>query len=340
MRLHKSCHRHAAKLDKDITLPTLSPILSRKRTLAEEIAGLDVSAMTCPILPRKANDAAAKTFRYEGYDIIILEKLIERDYTLPEAQTSQEVISYYSKRIAQDVKLPSQFAALVPKVREFLEARAFGGPVSLDDPIILKAINTNVAQYVTVQTFVKALRPLVVEELEPQLLNEGRKLSETPPFPYSRATLPATKTVYNLVPCGNEFEKAFAKFLEDAPDVDRFAKLPEQFGFAIEYTDSNNNLRYYEPDFVAVLNPHLPTSSPADDEAVGRRGGAHYLVETKGREDVDVANKDRAAILWCENATRLTGTNWQYLKVPQKEYEQLRPDEFADLAVFEQTPMF
>jgi type III restriction enzyme len=310
------------KLDKDITLPTLSPILSRKRTLAEEIAGLDVAAMTCPILPRKATDAAAKTFRYEGYDIITLEKLIERDYTLPEAQTSQEVISYYAKRIAQDVKLPSQFAALVPKVREFLEVRAFGERVELDDPVILKAINTNVAHYVTVGTFLKALRPLVVQELEPQLLNEGRKLSDTPPFPYSRPTLPAAKTVYNLVPCGNEFEKAFAKFLEDAPDVERFAKLPEQFGFAIEYTDSNNNLRYYEPDFVAVLTD-----------------GTHRLVETKGREDVDVANKDRAAILWCENATRLTGTDWQYVKVPQKEYEKLRPDEFADLSVFEQTPM-
>ncbi len=311
-----------AKLDKDITLPTLSPILSRKRTLAEEIAGLDVGAMVCPILPRKANDAAAKTFHYEGYDIITLQKLIDRDYTLPEAQTYQEVISYYAKRIAQDVKLPSQFAALVPKIREFLEVRAFGEPVNLDDPVILKAINTNVAQYVTVQTFLKALRPLVVQELEPELVNEGRKLSDTPPFPYSRPTLPATKTVYNLVPCGNEFEKAFAKFLEDAPDVDRFAKLPEQFGFAIEYTDSNNNLRYYEPDFVAVLTD-----------------GTHHLVETKGREDVDVANKDRVAILWAENATQLTGTSWQYVKVPQKEYEKLHPDEFSDLAVFEQTPM-
>jgi hypothetical protein len=48
----------------------ISPILSRKRTLAREIAGRDVSAMTCPTLPRKANNAAAKTFRYEGYDII------------------------------------------------------------------------------------------------------------------------------------------------------------------------------------------------------------------------------------------------------------------------------
>jgi type III restriction enzyme len=311
-----------AKMDRDVTLPTLSPILSRKRTLAEEIAGLDVASLVCPALPRKASDAAAKTFRYEGYDILTLQKLIERDYTLPEAQTAEEVIGYYAKRIAQDVKLPSQFAALVPKVREFLEIRAFGERVELDDPVILRAINSNVAQYVTVQTFLKALRPLVLQELEPQLTNAGRRLSETPPFPYSRPTLPARKTVFNLVPCGNEFERAFAKFLEDAPDVERFAKLPEQFGFAIEYTDSNNNLRYYEPDFVAVLS-----------------AGMHYLIETKGREDVDVANKDRAAMLWCENAARLTDANWRYLKVPQKEYEKLRPDQFADLAVFEQTPM-
>ncbi len=312
-----------AKLDKDIRLPTLSPILTRKRTLADEIAALDVSAMACPKLPRKAGDAAAQTFRYEGYDIITLEKLIERDYTLPEAQTPQEVISYYAKRIAQDVKLPSQFAALAPKVREFLEVRAFGERVDLDDPVVLKAINSNVAQYVTVQTFLKALRPLVVEELEPYLLNAGRNLSETPAFPYSRPTISALKSVFNLVPCGNEFEKAFGRFLESAPDVAAFAKLPEQFGFAIEYTDSNNNLRYYEPDFVVVAE-----------------NGCRYLIETKGREDVDVANKDRAATLWCENATRLTGEPWEYIKVPQKEYEMLQADELADLMVFTQSAMF
>lgn len=188
-----------------------------------------------------------------------------------------------------------------------------------DDPIILKAIATNVAQYVTVKTFVEALRPLVVQELTPELKNEGRKLSETPPFPYSRPTIKATKCVFNLVPCGNKFEQAFAEFLEDANDITAFSKLPEQFGFAIEYTDATNNLRYYEPDFVAM----------ADNQV-------HYLIETKGREDVDVANKDRAALLWAENATRLTGTDWQYIKVPQKEFEKLQPDQFADVLVFSQ----
>ena len=305
-----------AKVDRDITVPVLSPILARKRMLAEEIGGLDVASMACPVLPRKEGDAAAQTFRYEGYDIITLQKLIERDYTIPEPQTAQEVISYYAKRIAQEVKLPSQFAALVPKVREFLETKAFGEPVDLDDPAIIKAISSNVAQYVTVRTFTSALRGLLVEELTPRLEHSGRKLSETPPFPYSRSTLAASKTVFNLVPCENEFERRFAQFLEEAPDAIAFAKLPAQFGFAIEYTDAAGNLRYYEPDFVVLL-----------------RNGTRYLVETKGREDIDVAHKDRAAQIWCENASILTGIEWRYLKVPQSEFDKLRPSEYGELLV-------
>jgi len=94
---------------------------------------------------------------------------------------------------------------------------------------MLKAISSNVAQYVTVKTFVDALRKLVVEELQPQLLYAGRKLSKTAPFPWSRPTMAATKSVFNLVPWDNEFEKEFAHFLEKAEDVSRFAKLPGRF---------------------------------------------------------------------------------------------------------------
>src|SRR6266545_5152737 len=35
------------KLERDIAIPSLSPILQRKKTLAEEIAGLDIAAMAC-----------------------------------------------------------------------------------------------------------------------------------------------------------------------------------------------------------------------------------------------------------------------------------------------------
>lgn len=306
------------KLDKDITLPVLSPMLTRKTTLAEEITAIDVSRIKIPTLPKKQGDAAALTFKYEGYDIITLEKLVEREYEIPEVQTSQEVISYYAKRIAADVKLPSQFAALVPKIREFLSDYAFGEKVDLNEPAMIKAISHPVAQHVTVKAFTQILRDAVVQELTPELASAGRPLSNCDGFPWSRQTLPARKTIFNLVAADNEFEKAFAKFLEDAPDVARFAKLPRIFAFSISYTDSAANLRYYEPDFVAVTTD-----------------GVHHLIETKGREDIDVQHKDRAARLWCENATHLTGTEWQYKKVMQKGFEDLRPSDFEDLIALE-----
>ena len=56
-----------------------------------------------------------------------------------------------------------------------------------------------------------------------------------------------------------------------------------------------------------------------------------HLIETKGLEDVNVANKDGAAQLWCENATKLTGKEWSYLKVPQDGYNRLQPTCFSDV---------
>ncbi len=304
------------KMAHDITVPVLSPILSRKKTLDEEITEIDVSKLTCPKLPKKEGDSAANQFHFEGYDIISLQKLVERDYTIPEPQTAEEVISYYAKRIAQDVKLPSQFAALVPKVQEFLRDRAFGETVDLADKLIIRAIATSVAQYLTVKTFTSVLRALVVEELSPTLEHPGRPLSDTEPFPFSRPTFEASKTVFNLVAPDNDFEREFAQFLQDASDVASFAKLPKRFGFTIEYTDSATNLRYYEPDFVAV-----------------DRDGVHYVIETKGQENIDVAHKDRAATIWCENATLLTDTTWSYVKVPQVEFGKLQPTVWSDAAV-------
>jgi type III restriction enzyme len=302
-----------AKSDKDIAIPVLSPILARKKTLADEIAELELPVLDPPMSP-KPNALEAEAFQYQGFDLLTLEKLVDRKYRIPEPQTAEEVISYYAGRIAQDLKMPSHFAVLAPRVREFLKDRAFGGTVDLDTPDMIRAISQNAVQYIVLHTFAGLLKPLIVEELTPTLLGEARRLSQTPPFPFSRATFSASKTVYNLVAPDNPFEEAFARFLQKAEDVERFAKLSAPFGFAVHYTDTNGNLRLYEPDFVAVT---------AD--------GTHHLLETKGREDVDVARKDHSARIWCDNASRLTDTQWRFLKIPQSEFSALRPDDFADL---------
>ncbi len=67
------------------------------------------------------------------------------------------------------------------------------------------------------------------------------------------------------------------------------------------------------------------------------KDGSHRLIETKGREDPDVAHKDRVAALWCHNATQLTTTQWHYIKVPQAGFDTLQPTRFSDLSVFDAT---
>lgn len=299
----------------DIGLPVLTPSLVRKKSLAEEIAALDVMSFQSIVLPKSEDDPRSKTFIYEGYDIITLKKEFERQYTIPEPQTAQEVIGYYARRIAEAVKLPAQFAVLAPKVREFFERKAFGHSVDLNDRQIVKAMSTAVAHYVCVDVFKKALQALTIEEQTPQLLDSARMLSSCQPFPWSRPVWEGEKCILNLVPCDNDFEREFAKFLDGATDVRAYSKLPRAFGFSIEYTDTAMNLRNYEPDFVAV------------DKA-----GTHWLLETKGQENVDVLRKDFAAGRWCENASRLLRASWKYLKIPQKEYEILQPSRLADLA--------
>ncbi len=302
-----------AKAARDIIMPDLTPVLARKKTLAEEIADLDVPAPERP-LPIKFTEKELAKFIYDGFDIITQEKLFSKEYSIPEPQTVEEVISYYAKRIAQNVKLPSQFASLVPKVQEFLREKAFGQKVNISSKDMLRAVASNVCQHVTLSCFAKALHGLIIEELQPLLQSAGRPLSSCPAYPFAKNPFTSDKTIFNLVAPDNKFEYRFAEFLAACDQVEAFAKLPKAFGFAINYTDSAMNLRFYEPDFVARL----------DD-------GRHVLVETKGREDLDVKHKDNAATIWAENATALTGVDWSYLKVPEKGFEALQPDLFDDL---------
>ena len=257
-----------------------------------------------------------KTFIYEGYDILSDEKLFEREYTIPQAQTAEEVIGYYARQIAQNIKLPSQFSVIAPKIIEFFKKKAFGKEVDLEDKLVIKAMGNNLASYVVIKEFEKVLRDVVVEEKTAELISPEKFISETKPFPFSKVTVEASKSIFNYVACDNNYEADFARFLENSDDVVAFAKLPIQFGFCIQYTDKVANIRHYYPDFVVKL-----------------ANGQHWLIETKGREDVEVVLKDSAAINWCERATELTETEWNYIKVLQKDYNMLRPSNFDELTI-------
>ena len=117
---------------------------------------------------------------------------------------------------------------------------------------------------------------------------------------------------------GGGFELAFAKFLDAAPDVAALAKNYLAVGFKIDYVRSDGDLSNYIPDFI-----------------VRTHDGDVYIVETKGRVDLDVPRKMQRLAQWCVDATTASraegGPAYRFVYVDQEGFEKYRPDRFAAL---------
>jgi len=317
----------AERAEYDIAMPFIEPLLVEKERskLGEFIEQLDVMALSFPTLPLRplTKDEYVK---YEGYDLIDNSKQLERSYKLEQEQTANEVIGYYTEIIKDGLKLPASFAALLPKVYQFVEQKLYGRQIDLSDPAIVKMISTELVAQVVTNFFLKILRPVRIEQREVTPLRELRPLSSLEPFVWGKDTVAAHHTVFNLTVVGNDLENRFAQFLDLASDVQAFAKIPDQFGFSIEYTDANANLRHYFPDFVA---------RQVDPDASS--GYVYWLIETKGLEGPEVPWKDQRAKLWAEQASEATGYQWRFLKVPDKQFKKTKPATLADLAVLVET---
>ena len=309
-----SIYPEEEKKELDIEIPNISPIYHRRSDAREALDALDIDSVRVDKLPFTLEARDDESFKYLGLDALTDEELIARIYHFPSPNTCGEVISHYATRICRETNLPLHFDIIASKLREFFGRRAFGKRVDLEDNGLAPVLARPAVGFLTVQGFERAIRPLLRQRLEPVLLAEPFRLSNVEPFPWSRPTCEASKTVFNLVAADNHFEAEFARFLEAAPDVDRFAKLPQRLGFRIQYIANTGNIRHYYSDFVAV-------------DAEGR----HYLIETKGMEDTNVANKDRAANVWCKNASQLSGTPWRFVKVAQIDYGDLPAHTFADI---------
>jgi type III restriction enzyme len=120
--------------------------------------------------------------------------------------------------------------------------------------------------------------------------------------------------MFNLAPCRGGLEAALVPFLDLKDNgIVAFAKNAGPQALRIDYVRANVQLSTYTPDFF-----------------VRTQDGQYWLVETKGREDVDVSRKAKAAISWCEAATR-AGAKWNYTYVPQNATTAMGGGSFVDL---------
>lgn len=102
------------------------------------------------------------------------------------------------------------------------------------------------------------------------------------------------------------------------PGVASFAKNYLAVGFQLDYVEANGDLSSYVPDFLVK----------AED-------GTIFVVETKGREELDLPQKMGRFRQWCADATDASraagGSAYHFVYVNQEGFEAHRPMTFAGL---------
>ncbi len=295
------------KLDKDIEIPILSPRISIREFPLDEGEIDKLPSLAIPL------ESKISETEYVAIDMLKEMEVIKRKWNLPVPRNSKSVIAYYTDQILKQLKIVGAFATFHPLVKKYVTEKLFCEKVDLDDPRVLYKLCSHEVQEQLINLFVKSFKDRTFVEREPEKV-DFIKLSDTSPFVSSKILYPANKSIFNFVPCDNNFELDFAKFLDRAKDVDAFSKIVPKIGFYVEYRDSDGNLRLYYPDFVILTD---------NNEC--------WIVETKGREDIDVKYKDQRIKFWCEDATKLTKTKWTFKRIDQEDFEKYRFKSLKDL---------
>lgn len=309
------------RMEYDIGIPITRPSLTHSI-----FSLLDLNLQNLfPIYDQKdlPPEVCAKlSFEFSNPQILVHEEPASLDSEVP----TREILANITNEVTRRAGLPSQFSLLYPIVHAYVGERCFGKLVDMESGkirqyLLRPDIQDAIARYLT-----RRLSKLAAERKPLEFEREKFCLSETRPFSWRR-NLPlfeARKTVFNRVATYNDFEKDFARFLDRAPDVLRFAALgaTEQgvsgVRFRVDYLKPSGAIGFYHPDWIAVLQ--------GDSE-----GEENWIIETKGRVWEDTASKDKAMLGWCRRVSERLDTRWRYLRVNQSDFESAPPFRLSEL---------
>ena len=266
----------------DIELPVMTPRIYREYKKLEliEVDALSFDSLTF------------KTFSKEEQQEIVFRDLdgevhhkTEFSGALPDYRN---MISFFTQNILRDNRLVSGFDVLYPKVETFIREYLFGKPVDLEDANTLRNMSEPTVPQTIKSTFKKAIDELTVEDKGSAEIQHFRKLREVKPKVFSnRKFVKPKKSVFNKVVAehDNKFELSFSSFLDSLNGVRSFAKNTNAVNFTMEYQKEDKNISNYQPDFFIKSE---------DEKTI-------YIVETKGREDLDAFNKFNRLEKWCDD---------------------------------------
>ena len=302
----------------DIALPRLTRRFNRE---FKDLGELDPAGFGNPKLP-------VKPFTLEETREIVFKTMIEAevDHTIQLDSGGpadyRSVVAFFARQLLKDLRLVGGYDLLYPKVRDFLREHLFAAPVDLEDPVILRNLSEPDVGKLLFDHFRAAINALTLHDSGSSRIEGHIRLRDTRPFRTEpRGFLPAKRSVFNRIvgeAGADRLELSFAAFLDGAPDVQAFGKNYMAVGFRVDYVKADGDLSTYTPDFV-----------------VRTTDGRVWIIETKGREELDIPQKMARLKQWCADATAASqeqdGTPYGFVYVDQEGFEKHPPKTFAGL---------
>mgnify|MGYP005849273191 CR=1 FL=1 len=226
-------------------------------------------------------------------------------------------VSYFAQMLGRACHLTNAHKALTPLIEDFLSKVLFERELSLySGEVDHRMRDLDVMEHVRA-TFTPLILSRTVKKTERRRISRGEKLSSWKPYQATstpkRPAVPGQRTMFNLVPCENDFEQSFVDFCDYAGDVAAYAKNAGPQKLMLDYLRPDGRRAIYWPDFLVRCGE-----------------SSYYMVELKGRVDNLVPFKARAAVEWCKAASN-GKVRWQYLYVPYQLFQQSAPASVEEL---------
>ncbi len=228
----------------------------------------------------------------------------------------QSAVGYFAQVIMKELRLVSGYDALYGKVKEFIQEHLFETIVNLEDLNILRNLSELEATKTIIETFKKKINDLTILDQGEAEIRDYIKISKCRPFVVKeQGYLIPQKSAFNKIVGDSHFELEIASFLEKCEDLISYAKNYFAVHFKIDYRNAAGEIRDYYPDFFVK----------ASEKEI-------YIVETKGREDLDDPLKITRLKQWCEDVNKSQSEVRCYcLYVKQDEFEKYKPKNFREL---------
>jgi len=297
----------------DIQIPILTPRIYREYKNISELNTASFKHNKLKIKEFSEKEKKEIVFRDITSGEIIHTTELDSDFV----PNYQSVIGYFAQIIRKELRLVGGHDILYKKVKEFVTNFLFDKKVDLEDLNILRNLSELEATKTIIETFKKEINDLTVVDKGEAEIKDYIKISKSRPFVIKeQGFIVPKKSVFNKIVGDSHFELQFANFLEECDDIVSYAKNYFAVHFKIDYKDADGNIRDYYPDFfVKVSEKEI------------------YIVETKGREDLDDIEKIKRLYQWCDDINSVQNkVKFTALYVKQDDYERYTPKSFEQLA--------